>query len=240
MKKIILLCCLVFTSTAVWADDATVSEHQYAGKVALGGLKTTGNTTVETFDSQLELNYSYQSWAVDLSFQGEQTSDDGTLIADYYEANLKGIYNAAWQTYAFALLNYREDFFGGIHAETSKLIGLGYHIFPADNIFTADLEIGTGQRQTDKVNKNKLDVDPISHGAIIMRYQPVAEHTFKASITVEDGNDDSFIKKELSWTHTLFAPFEIDFSYAERTLTAPAFGKTGTDSSTSIKLGYAF
>jgi len=117
---------------------------------------------------------------------------------------------------------------------------VGYHVFATEKPYTLDIEIGSGQRETDKVNKNKLDVDPITHAAIIATYQPNDEHTIKAKWSTEDGNDDSFIKKELSWSHALFAPFEIEFSYEARTLTAPAFGKTGTDTSTSLKLGYAF
>ncbi len=236
--SILMLCLSLQIPTSI--ANEIQSEHQYSGKVALGGLSTTGNTTIETFDALLELNYSYQSWVIESSFKGEQTSDNATLTSDYYEANLKTAYNFAWQSYAFALLNYREDFFSGIYRENSKLLGLGYHVFTTDKPYILDLEVGTGTRETQKVNKTKLDVDPITHGAIMMAYQATEHDKVTAQIIIEDGNDDSFIKKTLTWQHVLFKAFELDFAYESRTLTAPAFGKTGTDTSTSLKLGYAF
>jgi len=73
------------------------------------------------------------------------------------------------------------------------------------------------------------------HGAIIADYT-WSENVIKAKITIEDGSDDAFIKKEFYLKHKLFH----SIAYEARTLTAPSFGKTGTDSKTSVNFGYSF
>jgi len=236
---VFILCMLV--SGLLYAEGLDeVSKHKFSGKVDLGGLQTTGNTESTTIDGQLELEHEYQQWLTIVSFAGKQTTDDGVLSSDNYNAELKEVYQLPWQTYVFVELNYREDVFSGIYSEVTKLAGLGYHFFADKADYGIAFELGYGTRDTKKVAKTKVDHDPGTHIAIFAEYLWTEDDKMNLNITVEAGNDDEFIKKELLWEHHLFDAFTLDFSYEVITLTKPPAGKLGVDTDLSVQLGYSF
>ncbi|MDX8384191.1 MAG: DUF481 domain-containing protein, partial [Ghiorsea sp.] len=92
--RFFLLMVLLHISTVAFAGEVE-SEHEISGSIDFGGLQTTGNSESEIYDGKLALGYTYQVWQVDFFFTGTQTSDAGELTADYYEAELKTLYNFA-------------------------------------------------------------------------------------------------------------------------------------------------
>ena len=126
---------MLFHIAAVAHAGEAEPEHKVSGSIDFGGLQTAGNSESETYDGKLELGYAYQAWQVDFFFTGTQTSDAGKLTADYYEAELKTLYNFAWQIYGFALFSYREGFFSGVYEEKTTLAGGGYHFFTDEEAY---------------------------------------------------------------------------------------------------------
>jgi len=229
---------------SAWAADEAAQEHKFTGLIELGGDKTVGNSDNSSFASKLELGYMYGQLSSQFSFDASQKKESGALTEDKYEAILKTIYNLPAHFYTFIHLGYREDSFSGIYYEQTYIGGFGYHAFTDKPELSLDFELGYGQRITKKlVNgfvRSKLDYDPGTHFALITQYNFTEEDKLKASITAELGNDDDFIKKEISWVHKLFAGLHLDLSYEALTLTKPGVNKVATDATTTYKIGYEF
>ena len=243
MRKVLifgLLFCLVGVQTTFAEDLDLKEEHQFSGKVELGGYKTTGNTDTQTYDGTLELNYAFAKWSSEFSFQGSQTAEGGKVTSDYYEATLRGKYELPYHMYALLQYGYRDDYFGGIIRENSYVVALGYHAFADVPDFSVDIELGYGERISKKVDVVRIDYDPGQHLALFAQYDFSKDDTVKYQFTGEYGNDDDYLKHEISWVHQLFADLHIDFSYETRTSTAPELGIVATDTTLSVKLGYEF
>ncbi|MDX8387367.1 MAG: DUF481 domain-containing protein [Ghiorsea sp.] len=242
MRSIIAIVLFMLSGSA-YAEVDVVSidpEHKFSGNVAFGGFQTQGNSETKTLDGKIELTHAYNQWSTGLVLVGTQTSESNQLTLEYYEAELKPEYNFANQTYAFVLLGYKEDIFGGVIWETTQLAGIGYHAFTDEPTYAVDLEIGYGARDSKKENRTNQDHDPGTHLAILSEYKLSEENAFKINLRAELGNDDDFIKKEVSWEHHLFGQMSINFDYEVRTDSKPALGKERSDSKTSVKLGYEF
>ena len=227
----------------VQADEIQL-ENNFSGLIELGGDRTVGNTDNNSFNSKLELGHSYGNWSTKFTFDASQKKESGVLTEDKYNAILKSIYDLPEHFYTFIHLGYREDSFSGVYWEQTYIGGFGYHAFKDKPEYSLDFELGYGQRVTKKlVNgfvRSRLDYDPGTHIALITQYNFTDEDRLKASITAELGNDDDYIKKEISWVHKLFGSFHLDVSYEALTLTKPGVNKVSTDATTTYKLGYEF
>jgi len=238
--NVIGVCCgLMLLVVQVGHADET-PEPTFSGSVNFGSNLSSGNTNTDNFDGNLDLSYLYQDWAATFSFKAAQTKEDSVLTSDYYEAYLRGSYDIVNHIYTVIQLGYRQDVFSGIYSEKSYVLALGYHAFTEIPDFLVDIELGYGQRVTDKINKLKLDYDNGTHAALMAEYVFDGDNKVNVKISGEFGNDDDFLLREITWVHQLFHGFTVDFSHEERTITAPAEGKVPTDTKTSILLGYSF
>jgi putative salt-induced outer membrane protein YdiY len=227
----------------LYAAEAEL-ENTFSGLIELGGDKTVGNSDNSSFNSKLELGHAYGKWSSKFTFDASQKKESGALTEDKYNAILKSIYDLPAHFYTFVKLGYREDNFSGVYYEKTYIGGFGYHAFTAQPKYSLDFELGYGQRITKKIVNGfvraKLDYDPGTHVALITQYNFTDKDTLKASITEEIGNDDDYIKKEISWVHKLFDALQMDISYVSTTLTKPGVNKVATDATTTYKLGYEF
>jgi putative salt-induced outer membrane protein YdiY len=225
---------------------AAEAEHEntFSGLIELGGDKTEGNSENSSFNSKLELGHAYGKWSSKLSLDVTQKKESGALTEGKYNAILKSIYDLPAHFYTFVKFGYREDSFSGVYYEKTYIGGFGYHAFTEQPEYSLDFELGYGERITKKIVNGfvlaKLDYDPGTHFALITQYNFTDKDTLKASVTAELGNDDDYIKNEISWVHQLFGALHLDVSYESLKLTKPAVGKVATDATITYKLGYAF
>jgi len=233
-------CCglMLLVAQVGYADETP--EQVFSGSVNFGSNFSSGNTNTDNFDGNLDLSYLYQDWASTFTFKASQTKEDGVLTSDYYEAYLRGSYDIVNHIYTVIQLGYRQDEFSGIYSEKSYVAALGYHAFTDIHDFLVDIELGYGQRVTNKVNKFKVDHDNGTHVALMSEYIFDGDNKVNVKISGELGNDDDFLLREITWVHQLFHGFIVDFSHEERTITKPAVGKVPTDTKTSVLLGYSF
>ncbi|MCF6207833.1 MAG: DUF481 domain-containing protein [Ghiorsea sp.] len=238
--NVVGVCCglMLLVAQIGYADE--MPEQTFSGSVNFGSNLSSGNTNTDNFDGNLDLSYLYQDWASTFAFKASQTKEDGILTSDYYEAYLRGSYDIVSHIYTVIQLGYRQDEFSGIYSEKSYVLALGYHAFTDMPDFQLDVELGYGQRVTDKVNKLTVDHDNGMHAALMVEYIFDGDNKVNVKISGEFGNDDDFLLREITWVHQLFHGFTVDFSHEERTITAPATGKVPTDTNTSILLGYSF
>jgi len=238
--NVIGACCglMLLVAQVVYADETV--EPMFSGSVNFGSNLSSGNTNTDSFDGNLDLSYSYQGWAADFTFKASQTKENNVLTSDYYEAYLRGTYDVIYHIYTVIQLGYRQDEFSGIYSEKSYVLALGYHAFTDIPHFLVDVELGYGQRSTDKVNKFTVDHDRGMHAALMSEYVFDGDNKVNVKISGEFGNDDDFLLREITWVHQLFHGFTVDFSHEERTITVPPVGKVPTDTKTSVLLGYSF
>jgi len=238
--NVVGVCCGLMLLVAQVGHADETSEPTFSGSVNFGSNLSSGNTNTDNFDGNLDLSYLYQDWASTFAFKASQTKENGILTSDYYEAYLRGSYDIVNNIYTVIQLGYRQDVFSGIYSEKSYVLALGYHAFTDMPDFLLDIELGYGQRITDKVNKLNVDHDNGTHVAVMAEYIFDGDNKVNVKISGEFGNDDDFLLREITWVHQLFHGFTVDFSHEERTITAPAAGKVPTDTKTSILLGYSF
>lgn len=244
LRSLILALCFFSLSLPVLAADEADAAHKFSGLIEFGGDQTTGNSDNSSFASKLELEHRYGKWSNQFTFDASQKKESGVLTEDKYNAVLKSMYDLPMHFYTFIHLGYRQDNFSGVYWEKTYIGGFGYHAFTDRPELSLDVELGYGQRVTKKIVngfiRSRLDYDPGTHIALIAQYHFTDKDKLEASMTAELGNDDDYIKKEVSWQHELFGHFHFDVSYEALTLTKPAVGKVATDAKTTYKLGYEF
>jgi len=150
MRLLAFVFLMMWSALAFAETELTETEHEFTGKLEVGGDRKAGNTNNTSYDGAVELGYTYAQWQAQFAFKGNQGTEDGVITEDYYEGSLKGLYNFENKYYVFLLQTYRDDFFGGIYREIGQIGGVGYHAFAEIPDYSLDVEIGYGERRTKK------------------------------------------------------------------------------------------
>lgn len=212
---------------------------QWSGEVGVGYLATSGNTTTESLNGKLLLEYDAGSWKNSLQLLGVYTTDQGETSAERYAAADKVDWELGERNYIFAAIDWEKDLFAGIRERTSETVGYGRHVLVGP-VHTLDLEIGAGARQTEEnITGDRAD-DLVFRGLGQYEWKFSPTSQFNQSLKVESGASNTFGESiselKLAIVGNLFATL----SYTVKHNTDVPAGTERTDTFSAVNLSYTF
>lgn len=214
-------------------------QAQWSGEIAAGYLATSGNTSTQSLNGKLGLDYTGESWKNSFKAMSVYTTDRGEVSAERYAASDKIDWKFGERNYLFASLDWEKDLFGGIRERTSETLGYGRNALVGPT-HLLDLEIGVGARQSKANVTGEREQDLIFRGSALYARKISETSAFKQALKVESGESNTFgealSELKLSIVGNLFA----SLSYTLRHNTDVPDGTDRTDSFTAVNLSYGF
>jgi putative salt-induced outer membrane protein len=219
--------------------SAAPVQAQWSGEIAAGYLATSGNTSTQSLNGKLGLDYTREAWKNRFKALSVYTTDQGEASAERYAASNKVDWNFGERNYVFASLDWEKDLFGGIRERTSETLGFGRNMLVGPT-HLLELEIGAGARQSRENITGERDEDLILRGSALYTWKLSETSEFKQAVKVESGESNTFSELlselKLSIIGNLFA----SVSYTLRSNTDVPDGAERTDSFTAVNLSYGF
>jgi putative salt-induced outer membrane protein len=217
----------------------TPAQAQWSGEIAAGYLATSGNTSTQSLNGKLGLDYTRESWKNSFKALSVYSTDQGEASSERYAASNKTDWNFSERNYVFASLDWEKDLFGGIRERTSETLGYGRKVLVGPT-HLLDLEIGAGARQSKANLTGEREQDLIFRGSGLYTWKISETSEFKQALKVESGESNTFgealSELKLSIVGNLFA----SLSYTLRHNTDVPEGTDRTDSFTAVNLSYGF
>lgn len=218
---------------------AAPASAQWSGEVGLGYLGTSGNTSTESLNGKLALDYTAASWKNSFKALSTYSTDQDETTAERYAASDKLDWNFSERNYVFASLDWEKDLFGGIRERTSETVGYGRKVLVGPTHFL-EAEIGAGARQSEENVTGLRDDDLIYRGSALYTWKLSETSEFSEGVKLESGESNTFVESlaelKLSIVGNLFA----SISYTVRYNSDVPDGTDETDTFTAINLSYTF
>lgn len=212
---------------------------QWSGEVALGYLATSGNTSTESLNGKLAIDYVAAPWKNGFQAAGVYSNDQDASTAERYAVSDKLDRNLDERNYVFAVVDWEKDLFAGIRERTSETVGYGRHVL-LGSPHLLDLEIGAGARQTKENLTGDRNDDLIVRGAGKYVYELSETSQFTQLLKIESGESNTYGESvselKLAVVGELFAVL----SYTVKHNTDVPDGTDKTDTYTAVSLSYAF
>lgn len=231
----------MFRSSSPWLAllIAAPAQAQWSGEISLGYLATSGNTSTESLNGKLLLEYEAATWKNSFQVLGVYTDDQGETSAERYAASDKVDWKIGARNYVFAAVDWEKDLFSGIRERTSETVGYGRHLLTGP-VHVLDLEAGAGARQTRENFTGQTEDDMIFRGLGKYEWKFSPTSQFGQSLKVESGASNTFGESlselKLSIIGNLFATI----SYTVKHNTDVPSGTERTDTFSAVNLSYVF
>lgn len=220
---------------------ALPSHAQWGGEVAAGYLATSGNTSTQSLNGKLGVDYNAERWKNSFKALGVYSKDTGVTSAERYAAsdqlNLK--FGGDLRNYVFAAAEWEKDLFGGVRQRVSETIGYGRNVLVGP-VHLLDLEVGVGARQEIEQGTREHNNDLIGRFSGLYTFKISETSQFSEGVKVEAGDSNTFMESLSELKMSIIGNLFASLSYTVRHNTDVAPGTDKTDSFTAINLSYNF
>lgn len=229
-----------------FADDAAVAATQpppppnpWKGDLALGYLRTTGNTSSTTLNFKGNLDWHVEPWENQFNAQATTARSSGTTTAESYQLGDQLTYDFTDTDYLFGNLNYISDRFAGVVERYSESVGYGRHVFNT-KVQKLDLAVGLGANEQRESGARNLSTEFIGvfDGNYIWHISDNAR--FKQTLHIEAGQTNTYINPVSDLKLTIIGNLYASLDYEVRYNTSVPAGSVHTDTITSVNIGYSF
>ena len=218
----------------------------WKGDVALGYLKTTGNTTSTSLNFKGNLNWKVSPWENNLHAQAIEARSGGNSTAESYQAGDQLTFDFTDTDYIFGNINYISDRFAGVVERYSESVGYGRHVLntPTQKL---DLAVGIGS------NQQRVAPDPNIPGdnpGLTTEFIGVFDGNYKWKISdnarfrqtlhIEAGQTNTFINPVTDLKLTIVGNLYASLDYEVRYNTTVPASTVHTDTIASVNVGYSF
>ena len=229
-RLIVLLCCL---------PTAALAEEPWTGKVSVGFLSTSGNSSSTTLNAATEVIYSVKRIKNTFRASAINGEQEQVRTAERYTVGNQLDYNFDDNNYAFLALDGEKDLFGGVRERTTETVGYGRRILTGPT-HKLDAEIGAGARQTLPQGSNQRENDAI--GRLSGRYEWIITDTstFLQTLKLESGEENTFIESISELKLNIVGNVFGSLSYTVRNNSEVPAGTEETDTFTAVNVTYEF
>lgn len=257
MHKLTLVLALTSSSvvSTAFAQDA---KKPWDVEVDIGAIATSGNTETTSLQFKIDAKQNLEKWENQYVFnslfkEDEVTQDDGTTskekTAEKYFGSAKFAYLIGVEkSYLFGFGSYTDDQFGAYQTYTTIALGYGDWLYSSPR-FNWFIEAGPGYFEGEKVIENDDETLPdtisVESGAILraataLEWKVTSNATFKQSVSVESGSDNTRTVSETSLSASISEKMKMKVGFAVANDTDVAPGKEKTDTTTFVNLVYSF
>lgn len=218
----------------------------WKGDLALGYLKTTGNTTSTSLNFKGNLDWHVNPWENVLHAQAIEARSGGDSTAESYQAGDQLTFDFTDTDYIFGNLTYISDRFAGVVERYSESAGYGRHVINTPTQ-TLDLAVGLG------ANEQRVAPDPTIPGdrpGFTTEFIGVFDGNYKWTISdnaqfkqtlhIEAGQTNTFINPVTDLKLTIIGNLYASLDYEVRYNTTVPASTVHTDTIASVNIGYSF
>ncbi len=235
MTKLITFCSLVLVFSAATAQE---EEGPWSGKATLGYLSTSGNTENSTLNTGVRIEYATGDWVHSARANAVNATEDNMTTAEAYELGAKTERSFGEYDFVFARANWRKDRFSGYDTQFSQSIGYGRRLIETD-VHQLNAEIGAGARQSDLVDGTSTN-EFILRGGMDYRWQISETAEFRQDISVEAGDENTYLESVTAVSAQLLGDLALVFSYTIKNNSDVPAGRENRDTYIAASLEYLF
>lgn len=243
-------------SSSVWAADEP--KRPWDIEVDLGAIATSGNTETTSIQAKLDARQNLESWEnqyilSSLFKEDEVVQDDDTTskekTAEKYFGSAKFAYLLGVEkSYLFGFGSHTTDYFGAYRTYNTIALGYGDWLYSSKTL-NWFVEAGPGYFEGKKVVESDGLLVPDTYvdesGAMLraataLEWKITATTTFKQTVSVESGSDNTRTQAETSLATSITDAMKMKVGFAIANDSDVAQGKEKTDTTTFVNLVYSF
>lgn len=211
----------------------------WKGSVALGYLRTTGNTNSTSANFKTALDWHVAPWENLFGAQAIFAKSNGVSSAESYQAGDQLNYDFTATYYVFGNLNYLSDRFASVVERYTETVGVGRHVFntPTQKL---DLQVGVGANQQREAGQQNLKTQAVVVFDGTYVYNISSSSQFKQTLHVETGRLNTYVNPVSQLKLTIVGNLYASLDYEVRYNTSAPPSTIHTDTITSVNIGYSF
>ena len=253
MMQIKLVLIVVFL--AIFSGFAGASEKSpWEREGELGVLVTSGNSSTESINGKVKLNYEVVDWFNKAAIEGlysaqETKNDDGTTSKDTsaqkFMASDKSGYNFDELNYIFMLGTYEYDLLSGYYYQVTLSPGYGRRLINTDRT-KLEVEVGPGYRFSSvrEAGDGDDDKEATFRGAGMFNYKITDKTSFQQNVSVEIGSETTITKSVTALQAQIVGALAMKTSFTLKHNSVPPMNNgertKKTDTETAVTLVYSF
>lgn len=225
----------------------------WSGGGELGFASAHGNSTTESLNGRLDLNYADGSaWkysgslsALRASSEYNSTQDDGTIQRDRQTTANRYTFNGnvAYRTDSRGTINtslrHEEDKFGTFRRQTSLSLSYGNRVVDNDRT-KLDLQVGPGYRRAQDTVDNRTEASVIGRGLVDLRVSLSENTELVNKLLVESGEYNTFAQNDLGLSVTMNSHLALKAGWQARHNSDVSDNLKRTDTLTTMNVVYKF
>lgn len=219
--------------------QGTLADRAWHGEGDVAFNKASGNSDTETLMAKLKLVYEQNRWTHTGQMEAINSSEDGDRSAESYTLRGKTDYDISEKYYAFGSGRYQKNRFSGYEYQASITSGLGVHLIATERTIL-DLEGGVGYRRSEEQGTGETLDEAILSARGVYQYQLTETTRFDSSLSVESGDDNTYVEGDLGIRVRINAALGLRVGYTVKHNTDVPAGTDKTDTYTSVGLNYSF
>ncbi len=225
----------------------------WSGGGELGFASSHGNSTNESLNARLDLNYADGSaWKYSGSLAGLRSSseyvtteEDGSLTRDRRTTanryTLNG--NAAYRTDSRGTVNtslrHERDDFGTFSRQSSLSLSYGNRVIDSDRT-KLDLQVGPGYRRAYDTVEQRDEASMIGRGLVDLKYSITENTELVNKLLVESGSYNTFAQNDLGLSVTMNSHLALKAGWQARHNSNTDKDLKKTDTLTTMNVVYKF
>lgn len=218
---------------------ASSAQAQWSGESSAGYLVTSGNADTTSLNLKQVVELRRERWKDTVTAAAVNTGDEVQTTAERYSVSNQIDYNFSQRNYAFGVLEYEKDVFGGIRERSSQAVGYGRHVLTGP-VHTLDAEVGAGVRQT-RTNLTREESDDAVGRAGATYAWKVSETTrLEQGLKVEGGTTNTLSESSTELKLAIIGNLAAVLGYNVRHNSGAPIGTTKLDTTAGATLTYAF
>ena len=222
------------------AAPAALAEDKpgWSGKAGFGYLGTTGNSETTNVNAVLDLMFNQHKWRHSLRVGAIGADTAGVSSAERYTFDVKSKYDFTEFDYAFGLVGWQKDKFGGVEEQLTGAVGYGRRLLNNDR-HILNAEAGLGYRRLD-FSDGTSDSGAVMRLGGDYRFNFSETAYFTQELGVEIGADSTTTLSVSAVSAKLLEALNLVLSYTIKNNSDVPAGTEKTDTFTAINIEYPF
>jgi len=234
-SKFFVLVCAMFVVQSAMANPKST----WKAEAELGVLNTNGNTKTRNITAKAKAVNDRDRWRHTFKAEALNTSENTVTTTERYFASGKSDYKLTEKSYAFGLVTYENDRFGGYDYRFTETLGYGRNVIKRDTL-ALDLEAGLGARQSKLTSSGEKQSEGLARVAGNLDWKISATSTFSEDLSSDIGEKSTVSKSVTALKTQIAGNLASKLSYTAKYTTKTPPGITGLDTETAVTLVYSF
>lgn len=253
LLSLLALALLAAAVPALAGDMAPLTEEEraspWSGRGELGFASARGNSTTESFNGRLNLQYTEDQWVHGLDVFGLRSSaeyldaDTGeafrSTTANRYTVGANSALQLAEHRQVTGALRYEQDDFGKYSWLQTASLGYGSRIVNGERT-QLDLQVGPGFRRAHDPIDNETESGPIARGFVGLRYALTENTELANTLLVESGTSNTYAQNDLGVSVAMNSHLALKAGLQARHNTDVDADRKRTDTLTTMNVVYRF